>query len=94
MLPFTTVSTVAVTGAVAVVVLAVVVTDAMVVVVVRVVVVVEEAVVAVVVEVVELLHDAATRARAITPVLSSIRQWILLGNRFINYSPFSCRMFE
>jgi hypothetical protein len=88
------VSTVVVTGVIAVVVVLVVaVTGATVVVVVRVVVGGVDVVV-VVVDVIVLLHDAATRARAIKPVLNSIRQWILFGNRFFNCSPFLCRMLE
>jgi hypothetical protein len=88
------VSTVAVAGAVAVVVvLVVVVMGATVVAVVRVVVGGVD-VVAVVVDVVVLLHDATTKAKAIKPVLNNIRQWILFGNRFFNCSPFLCHMLE
>lgn len=87
-MPFTTVSTAVVVGVAAVVVLVVVVSGATVVVVVRVVVGGVD-VVAVVVDVIVLLHDATTRARAIKPVLSSRRQWILLGNRFVIFAPSS-----
>ena len=76
-------STVVVTGVVAVVVLNVVMTGATVVVVVRVVLVGVDVLV-VIVDVIVLLHDAATRARAIKPVLNSIRQWILYGNWFFS----------
>ena len=85
-------STIAVAGVAAVVVLEVVVACAIVVVVRVVAVGVDVPVVIVKVEV--LLHDAATKAKAIKPVLSSIRQWILFGNRFFNCSPFLCRILE
>jgi hypothetical protein len=52
--------------------------------------VVGAAVVVAVVEVV-VLHDAITSERAIRPVVSSIRQWILSGNRFFKFLLF-CRM--
>ena len=50
-------------------------------------------VVSVVVSVVEVavLHDVMISERAIKPVVSSIRQWMLFGNSFFNNSPF-CRM--
>jgi len=40
---------------------------------------------------VAVLHDVMTSERAIKPVVSSIRQWMLFGNSFFNSSPF-CRM--
>ena len=82
-MPFTTVSTVVVTGVIAVVVVLVVAVTGAMAVVVRVVVGGVDMVL-VGVDVVALLQDAATRARAIKPVLNSIRQWILYGNWFFS----------